>query len=63
MGVKNEKMECAGGRRWECKQCHEMVGPEETVAYHLVDKILYGWCQSCFNHRGQAVAVRSEMAA
>jgi Zn finger protein HypA/HybF involved in hydrogenase expression len=35
----------------ECKQCHHPVSDDETVAYHLVDKILYGWCPSCFGHR------------
>jgi hypothetical protein len=51
MGVTKEHEKCAPGRVWECKQCHEPVDAEETVAYHLVDKILYGWCQPCFNHR------------
>ena len=41
-------------RMWECKQCHEMVAEDETVAYHLVDKILYGWCEPCFNERERA---------
>lgn len=38
---------------WECKECHRLVEAERTVAYHLIDKVLYGWCESCFSHRGQ----------
>jgi hypothetical protein len=37
----------------ECKDCHRPVKGEESVAYHLVDMVLYGWCQLCFDHRGQ----------
>jgi hypothetical protein len=36
---------------WECKDCHSIIGSHETVAYHLVDRILYGWCEPCFNSR------------
>jgi hypothetical protein len=36
---------------WECKQCHSLIGSHETVAYHLVDRILYGWCEPCFNNK------------
>jgi hypothetical protein len=36
---------------WECKDCHSMIGSHETIAYHLVDRILYGWCEPCFNNR------------
>jgi hypothetical protein len=36
---------------WECKECHGLIGSHETVAYHLVDRILYGWCEPCFNNR------------
>jgi hypothetical protein len=36
---------------WECKQCHAIIDSHETVAYHLIDKILYGWCEPCFNTR------------
>jgi hypothetical protein len=36
---------------WECKECHHLVAEEQTVAYHLVDRILYGWCESCFDQR------------
>jgi hypothetical protein len=36
---------------WECKQCHSIIDSHETVAYHLVDRVLYGWCEPCFNTR------------
>ncbi|MEW6208932.1 MAG: hypothetical protein AB1631_11240 [Acidobacteriota bacterium] len=39
--------------QWECKQCHRMIAADETVALHLINRILYGWCQSCFNHRAE----------
>ncbi|MCI0485182.1 MAG: hypothetical protein L0229_01010 [Blastocatellia bacterium] len=38
---------------WECKECHRAVAAEETVAFHLVDQVLYGWCESCFNRRAK----------
>ena len=63
MGVTVEKINSAPKRVWECKECHELIGAEETVAYHLVDRILYGWCQPCFDHRSRAAVINSEMAA
>jgi len=36
---------------WECKQCHQNVAEDCTVAYHLIDGVLYGWCESCFTKR------------
>lgn len=36
---------------WECKQCHRLIADKETVAYHLVERVLYGWCESCFDQR------------
>jgi hypothetical protein len=63
MSVTNQQEKGMQGRVWECKQCHELIDAEETVAFHLVDKILYGWCQPCFNHRGQSVLIGSEIAA
>jgi hypothetical protein len=36
---------------WECKDCHEQVAEQDTVAYHLVNRILYGWCARCFGGR------------
>ncbi|PYP87795.1 MAG: hypothetical protein DMF61_09120 [Blastocatellia bacterium AA13] len=39
------------GLMWECKDCHRMVSGAETIAYHMVDRILYGWCPECFSNR------------
>ena len=36
---------------WECKSCHQPIDEHETVAYHLVSGILYGWCPDCFSRR------------
>ncbi len=36
---------------WECKSCHQPIDERETVAYHLVSGILYGWCPDCFRQR------------
>jgi len=41
-------------RTWECKQCHQSVSEEHTVAYHLIEGVLYGWCESCFDNRAAA---------
>jgi hypothetical protein len=49
-----EEIKGAHGRSWECKHCHLVVGESETIAYHLIDGILYGWCESCFSKRGVA---------
>ena len=35
----------------ECKECHRPVTQAELVAYHLVDRVLYAWCRSCFKAR------------
>jgi hypothetical protein len=37
----------------ECKQCHGLVAHDETIAYHLVNRILYGWCLPCFGRRAE----------
>jgi hypothetical protein len=50
-------------RTWECKQCHESVGEEHTIAYHLIDGILYGWCDSCFSQRASTNPAVAESAA
>lgn len=42
------------GRMWECKECHRLVPAIQTVAYHLVDRILYGWCETCFSNKTSA---------
>lgn len=41
-------------RSWECKQCHQHVGEDHTVAYHLIDGVLYGWCEPCFSLQSAA---------
>lgn len=51
MSKSNEQNKNAQGHIWECKQCHAMISSYETVAYHLVDRILYGWCEPCFTRR------------
>lgn len=38
-------------RTWECKQCHQFVADDRTVAYHLIEGVLYGWCETCFSQR------------
>jgi hypothetical protein len=50
-------------RTWECKQCHEHISEDHTVAYHLIDGILYGWCESCFSHRADLKRAIAESAA
>ena len=51
MAVVFEQAKGGAGRKWECKQCHQLVAESETIAYHLVDGILYGWCETCFRER------------
>ena len=36
---------------WECKECHQLIPDEETVAYRFVNGVLYGWCRPCFTQR------------
>jgi|HubBroStandDraft_6_1064221.scaffolds.fasta_scaffold75643_2 hypothetical protein len=48
---------------FECKQCHLIVPAEETVAYHLVDRVLYGWCAVCFGRRPRPVSQDSRQLA
>jgi hypothetical protein len=33
---------------WECKECHHQITNSETVAYQLIQGVLYGWCEPCF---------------
>ncbi len=40
--------EPAFGLKWECRECHRLISDSETVAYHLINRILYGWCESCY---------------
>ena len=49
------------GYKWECKECHRALSPEENMAYHLVDRILYGWCEPCFI--GRPEVSKSSLAA
>ena len=60
MAVVFEKAKGGAGRKWECKQCHQLVTESETIAYHLIDGVLYGWCEGCFGERRKPVV---ELAA
>ena len=51
MAVKLSETKDAAILTLECKECHRPVNQADLVAYHLVDRVLYGWCQSCFNAR------------
>ena len=51
MAAMLDRVNEAQGRMWECKECHRLVPALETFAYHLVDHILYGWCETCFSHQ------------
>ncbi|MBI3651491.1 MAG: hypothetical protein HY231_10775 [Acidobacteria bacterium] len=53
MSKTNTPTNDAHKRLWECKECHSMIAANETVAYHLVDRILYGWCEPCFVNRNE----------
>ena len=57
-----EQVKNSNARAWECKDCHELIAEQDTVAYHLVDKILYGWCESCFGLRHYS-GNKAELAA
>lgn len=35
-------------RYWECKECNKQIEAHFSVAFHLVDGFLYGWCRTCF---------------
>lgn len=41
---------------WECKECHHRISDAETVAYRLINGVLYGWCSPCFSKRHQPAA-------
>jgi hypothetical protein len=53
MTTMNAQTNEAQKRMWECKECHAMIAANETVAYHLIDQILYGWCEPCFTSRNE----------
>jgi len=55
-----EQMNGTQGTLWECKDCHRLIPAIETVAFHLVDRILYGWCETCFSH--ETAALKRELA-
>jgi hypothetical protein len=57
-----EKTSSSFCRMWECKQCHQSINDDNTVAYHLIEGILYGWCETCFSQRAEpdrAIATRA----
>ena len=56
-----EKVNGSNNRTWECKECHYLIAEQDTVAYHLVNGVLYGWCETCFGQRAAKSA--SELAA
>ena len=47
----------------ECKECHCLVVESDLVAYHLVDGVLFGWCQDCFNSRPRTERTSQTIAA
>jgi hypothetical protein len=47
---------------WECKQCSQRISDAETVAYHLVNRVLYGWCEACFSQRAEGTKSQVDMA-
>lgn len=57
-----EKATTINGLIWECKHCHQPITEHDTVAYHLIDGVLYGWCPSCFSQRAPANANAAEPA-
>ncbi len=44
MNVESSK----GIKIWECKECNRSVDDADSVAFHLVNGILYGWCRRCY---------------
>ena len=51
MAVKQKEVKDVQILTLECKECHNPVTQADLVAYHLVDRVLYGWCQACFKGR------------
>ena len=47
----------------ECKECHRPVTQADLVAYHLVDRVLYAWCHSCFKARPARDPQNASLAA
>jgi hypothetical protein len=48
---------------WECKQCHHLISDAQTVAYHLVDRVLYGWCEPCFAQQTRKTKMQAKLEA
>ena len=48
---------------WDCKDCHKAVPDDQTVAYQLINGILYGWCESCFRSRSMPVKIGKDQRA
>ena len=46
----------------ECKHCHQAIAEHDTVAYHLVEGVLFGWCPACFSQRAPVNKTISEVA-
>lgn len=44
----------------QCKQCRKVITSDETMAYHLIDDVLYGWCHTCFNQRAKQRALATQ---
>ncbi|HJZ67414.1 MAG TPA: tetratricopeptide repeat protein [Blastocatellia bacterium] len=40
----------------QCKQCDGVITSEESVADHLVDQALRGWCERCYSGRHTAIS-------
>ena len=51
MAVKIKEVKDTQVLMLECKDCHRPVTQTDLVAYHLVDRVLFGWCESCFKAR------------
>ncbi len=45
---------------WECKECNNSVADNDSVAFHLVNGFLYGWCRACFE---KAATLRNQLNA
>lgn len=57
-----EKATRLGMLTLECKHCHQAIAEHDTVAYHLVDGVLFGWCPTCFGRRAPVNGSISELS-
>ncbi|MBL8149804.1 MAG: hypothetical protein JNN15_07740 [Blastocatellia bacterium] len=55
--MKAEKADCIN--IWECKECNTLIQESDSVAFHLVNGFLYGWCRKCFENRSQKKAQKN----